>query len=146
MRRRRDHRRTALVSGNDLQVRCRRNGSGWRQVDHHRRQQNERSRDAVPRARTFRRADWRPLHYDALEARGILYAPDYVANSGGVLGGGADLFGWPPEKVRAEVLAIYDTILSIFEIAKAKGIPTYKAADRLAERRLLGGVEHCSAR
>ncbi len=75
-------------------------------------------------------------HGDALEERGILYAPDYVANSGGVLSGGADLFGWTSEKVRAEVLAIYETILSIFEIAKAQGIPTYKAADRLAERRL----------
>ena len=84
-------------------------------------------------------------HGDALEARGILYAPDYVANAGGVLSGGALLFGWPPEKVRAEVLAIYDTMLSIFEIAKAEGIPTYKAADRLAERRLVEGVERSSA-
>jgi leucine dehydrogenase len=75
-------------------------------------------------------------HGDELEARGILYAPDYVANAGGVLSGGAVLFGWPPEKVRVEVLAIYNTMLSIFEIAKAEGIPTYKAADRLAERRL----------
>ncbi len=85
-------------------------------------------------------------HGDALEARGILYAPDYVANAGGVLSGGADLFGWSQERVRAEVLAIYDTLLSIFEIAKAEGIPTYKAADRLAERRLLDGVEKISLR
>lgn len=84
-------------------------------------------------------------HGDALEARGILYAPDYVANAGGVLSGGADLFGWPPEKVRAEVLAVYDTLLSIFEIAKTERIPTYKAADRLAERRLREGVERDSA-
>lgn len=79
-------------------------------------------------------------HGDALEARGILYAPDYVANAGGVLSGGADLFGWSPEKVRAEVLAIYDTMLSIVEIAKVEGIPTYKAADRLAECRLREGA------
>jgi len=85
-------------------------------------------------------------HGDALEERGILYAPDYVANAGGVLSGGADLFGWSPEKVRAEVLAIYATVLSVFEIAKAEGIPTYKAADRLAERRLQEGVEQFSAR
>ena len=84
-------------------------------------------------------------HGDELEERGILYAPDYVANSGGVLSGGADLFGWTPEKVRAGVLAIYETTLSVFEIAKAAGIPTYKAADQLAERRLRQGVQNRGA-
>ena len=79
-------------------------------------------------------------HGGELEARGILYAPDYVANGGGVLSGGADLFGWPPEKVRARVLAIYDTLLSIFEMAKTLGISTDRAADQLAERRLREGV------
>ncbi len=79
-------------------------------------------------------------HGEALEARDILYAPDYVANAGGVLSGGADLFGWSPERVTVEVLAIHNTMLSIFEIAKSEGIPTYKAADRLAERRLLEGA------
>jgi leucine dehydrogenase len=79
-------------------------------------------------------------HGDALEERGILYAPDYVANAGGVLSGGADLFGWSSDKVRAEVLAIYDTMLSIFEIARAEGIPSYAAADRLAERRIREGI------
>lgn len=78
-------------------------------------------------------------HGDALEERGILYAPDYVVNSGGVLSGGADLFGWSPEKVREKVRAIYDTLLSILEIAKLERVPTYKAADRLAERRLQQG-------
>lgn len=85
-------------------------------------------------------------HGDALEDRGILYAPDYVANSGGVLSGGAELFGWTSEKVRIEVLAIYDTLLSVYALAKAGGIPTYKAADSLAERRLreaaLGSSAH----
>jgi leucine dehydrogenase len=77
-----------------------------------------------------------PKDGDALEARGILYAPDYVVNSGGVLSGGADLFGWSLEKVRVSVLAIYDTMLSVFDIAESERISTYKAADRLAERRL----------
>jgi len=80
-------------------------------------------------------------HGDELEARGIVYAPDYVANAGGVLSGGADLFGWTTEKVKEKVLAIYDTMLSVFEIAKSQGIPTYKAADHLAERRLREGVD-----
>jgi leucine dehydrogenase len=86
-----------------------------------------------------------PKHGDQLEDRGILYAPDYVANSGGVLSGGAELFGWTSEKVRAEVLAIYDTLLSVLAIAKADGIPTYKAADSFAERRLREGALRSSA-
>jgi hypothetical protein len=44
------------------------------------------------------------------------------------------------------VFAIYATMLSVFEIAKAQGIPAYKAADRLAERRLREGVEQYAAR
>jgi leucine dehydrogenase len=87
-----------------------------------------------------------PRHGNALEDCGILYAPDYVANSGGVLSGGAELFGWTSEKVRAEVVAIYDTLLSVFAIAKTDGIPTYKAADSLAERRLREGALSSSAR
>lgn len=86
-----------------------------------------------------------PGHGDALEGRGILYAPDYVANSGGVLSGGAELFGWTSEKVRSEVLAIYDTLLSVYQLAKADGIPAYKAADSLAERRLREAALRSSA-
>jgi leucine dehydrogenase len=81
-----------------------------------------------------------PEHGDALEARGILYAPDFVANGGGVLSGGAELFGWTPETVRARVLEIYDTLLSIFNSARENRIPTYRAADRLAELRLKEGI------
>lgn len=83
-------------------------------------------------------------HGDALEERGILYAPDYVVNGGGVLSGGADLFDWPLEKVRERVLAIYDTLLLVFAIARSENVPAYKAADLMAERRLREGVE-CSA-
>lgn len=86
-----------------------------------------------------------PGHGDALEDRGILYAPDYVANSGGVLSGGAELFGWTSEKVRIQVLAIYDTLLSVYQMAKVDGIPTYKAADNLAERRLREAAQGSSA-
>ncbi|HSB07980.1 MAG TPA: Glu/Leu/Phe/Val dehydrogenase [Blastocatellia bacterium] len=85
-------------------------------------------------------------HGDLVEARGILYAPDYVANGGGVLSGGADLFGWPVERVRERVLGIYDTLLSVFETAKMEGLTTYKAADLLAERRLRQGIAQSSAR
>jgi leucine dehydrogenase len=80
-----------------------------------------------------------PRHGDALDDQGIVYAPDYVANGGGVLSGGADLFGWTPEKVRTKVLAIYDTVRLVFELSGAEAIPSYRAADKLAEHRLREG-------
>ena len=76
-----------------------------------------------------------PRHGDELAARNILYTPDYAANSGGVINGCRELLGWSPAQSAAKVDEIYDTILAIFQIAKTEGIPTYKAADRLAEER-----------
>ena len=66
----------------------------------------------------------------------ILYAPDYVANAGGVLNGCVEVLGWKPELALSKVMEIYDTVLRIFESAEAQGIPTNKAADQLAEERL----------
>ncbi|HEX6534280.1 MAG TPA: Glu/Leu/Phe/Val dehydrogenase [Gemmatimonadaceae bacterium] len=75
-------------------------------------------------------------HGDMLEARGILYAPDYVANAGGVINVYSELAGWDPARALRKADEIYTTVLGVFEIAKVEGIPTYEAADRLAERRL----------
>jgi len=74
-----------------------------------------------------------------LDRRGILYAPDYAINAGGVISGGVDLLGWQPEEMQARVNGIYDTLLRIFQKASADGIPTYKAADVMAEQRLTKG-------
>jgi leucine dehydrogenase len=75
-------------------------------------------------------------HGEALEARGILYAPDYVANAGGVINVYSELAGWTRERSLRKADEIYDTLLGVFELAREQGIPTYVAADRLAERRL----------
>jgi leucine dehydrogenase len=75
-------------------------------------------------------------HGDMLEERGILYAPDYVANAGGVINVYSELAGWDRQRSLRKADEIYHTILGVFEIAKQEGIPTYTAADRLAERRL----------
>jgi leucine dehydrogenase len=75
-------------------------------------------------------------HGDELEARGILYAPDYVANAGGVINVYSELAGWSHERSLRKADEIYHTVLNVFEIAKQEGIRTYEAADRLAERRL----------
>jgi leucine dehydrogenase len=75
-------------------------------------------------------------HGDELEKREILYAPDYVANAGGVINVYSELAGWDTTRSLRKADEIYNTVLGVFEIAKAEGIPTYEAADRLAERRL----------
>jgi leucine dehydrogenase len=75
-------------------------------------------------------------HGRELEKRGILYAPDFVANAGGVINVYSELAGWTAQRALRKADEIYDTTLGVFEIAREQGIPTYLAADRLAERRL----------
>jgi leucine dehydrogenase len=75
-------------------------------------------------------------HGNMLEERGILYAPDYVANAGGVINVYSELAGWDSKRSFRKADEIYDTILGVYEIARTDGIPSYEAADRLAERRL----------
>jgi leucine dehydrogenase len=75
-------------------------------------------------------------HGDELARRGILYAPDYVANAGGVINGTTELLGWTKERASAKVEAIYDTLLEIFAIADGRKITPARAADELAEKRI----------
>jgi leucine dehydrogenase len=76
-------------------------------------------------------------HGDELERRGILYAPDYVANAGGVINVYSELAGWTSARAFRKADEIFDTVLRVFAIAKTDRIPTYLAADRLAEQRIL---------
>jgi leucine dehydrogenase len=75
-------------------------------------------------------------HGSMLREKDILYAPDYVANAGGVLNGCVELLGWNAADALQKVDGIYKTILRILESAQEEAIPTNKAADRLAEERL----------
>jgi leucine dehydrogenase len=75
-------------------------------------------------------------HGDELQRRGILYAPDYVANAGGVINVYGEISGWDAQRALDKADDIYDTVLRVFDIAESKHIPTYEAADRLAEQRL----------
>lgn len=77
-----------------------------------------------------------PRHGDALEQRGILYAPDYVINAGGLINVNSELMGWSAEHALRKAGEIYDTMLRVFELAKEEKLPTYQAADRLAEKRI----------
>jgi leucine dehydrogenase len=75
-------------------------------------------------------------HGEMLEDKGILYAPDYVANAGGVINVYSELAGWTSARSFRKADEIYDTVLRVFSIAKKDRVPTYQAADRLAEQRI----------
>jgi len=75
-------------------------------------------------------------HGDELHRRGILYAPDYVINAGGLINVCGELNGWAPERSMRKAGDIYNTLLRLFELSEAEGLPTYVAADRLAEQRI----------
>lgn len=77
-----------------------------------------------------------PRHGDLLHERGILYAPDYVINAGGLINVYGELSHWSADRSMRKAGEIYETLADIFELAREKGIPTYQAADRVAERRI----------
>jgi leucine dehydrogenase len=77
-------------------------------------------------------------HGEELERRGVVYAVDYVANSGGTIFD-TDRYrkgGFQPERAMENVRRIYERTHEIFEIAARDGIPLFRAADRLAEQRI----------
>ena len=71
-----------------------------------------------------------------LADRGILYAPDYVVNSGGVIQVADELAGFSFERARGATEQIFVTTGKVLAIADADGVPPSVAADRLAERRM----------
>jgi leucine dehydrogenase len=75
-------------------------------------------------------------HGDMLHRRGIVYAPDYVINSGGLINVNAELEGWTSERAHEKASEIYGTILHALESAAERGIPTYRAADQIAMERI----------
>jgi leucine dehydrogenase len=75
-------------------------------------------------------------HGDMLHALGIIYAPDYVINAGGVINVADELHGYNHERAMKKVETIYTNIEKVIEISNRDQIPTYLAADRLAEERI----------
>ena len=73
---------------------------------------------------------------DELEKRKILYAPDYAVNAGGVMNISLEIDGYNRERAMRMMRTIYLNVSRIFEIASEQNIPTYVAADRLAEERI----------
>ena len=75
-------------------------------------------------------------HGQILHEKGILYAPDYVINAGGVINVADELYGYNHDRAMKRVETIYDSLTKIFAISKEEDIPTYMAANRLAEQRI----------
>jgi leucine dehydrogenase len=81
-----------------------------------------------------------PWDADRLDARGILYAPDYVINAGGVIHlVGSERLGWTEAQISARLSDIGQTLSELFDQAEREGITTSAAADRLAHERIATG-------
>ncbi|GEP40142.1 valine dehydrogenase [Nocardioides psychrotolerans] len=72
----------------------------------------------------------------SLEDRGVLYAPDYCVNAGGLIQVADELEGFSFDRAQQRAGGIFDTTLRVFELAASDGVPPAIAADRLAERRM----------
>ncbi|GAA0481891.1 branched-chain amino acid dehydrogenase [Salinibacillus aidingensis] len=77
-------------------------------------------------------------HGDVLYEKGIVYAPDYVINAGGVINVADELYGYNRERAMKKIETLYDNITKVFEISKRDHIPANVAADRMAEERISG--------
>ncbi|SDQ51943.1 leucine dehydrogenase [Virgibacillus subterraneus] len=75
-------------------------------------------------------------HGDIIHEKGIVYAPDYVINSGGVINVADELNGYNQHRAMKKVETIYDSLTRVFEISRRDNVPTYVAADRMAEERI----------
>jgi leucine dehydrogenase len=75
-------------------------------------------------------------HGQVLHERGVLYAPDYVINAGGICGVYGELVGWTAQQSEEKAGDIHDRLLQIFESAREENIPTSQAADDVARRLL----------
>jgi len=71
-----------------------------------------------------------------LADRGILYSPDYVVNSGGLIAVADEIHGYSEPRARQRTMQIFDTTTKVFALSDEEGIPPGVAADRLAERRM----------
>ena len=82
-----------------------------------------------------------PRHARDLRARGILYAPDYVINAGGIINVSVELLpgGYDEAASLRQIDRIYDNLKKVFEISRRDDIPTNEAAQRLAEQRIAAG-------
>ena len=75
-------------------------------------------------------------HGKKLQENGILYAPDYIINSGGLIQVADELYGVNHERVLAKTKHIYDAILEVYKLAEADGVCTMESANKMCEKRM----------
>lgn len=75
-------------------------------------------------------------HGTRLHQRGICYAPDFVINAGGLMNVYEELEGYNRERALQKVSQLYDAISSILERSRTHDVPTYRAANEVAEERI----------
>lgn len=75
-------------------------------------------------------------HGDQLRELGILYAPDFVINAGGLMNVFVELEGYSPELALDKTKKVYDNIKKVYQLAKRDNVGTHVAAERLAEERI----------
>lgn len=75
-------------------------------------------------------------HGDMLKEKGILYIPDFVINSGGVINVFEEIKGYNKDRAMTKASNIYNACKKVFDISKKENIPTYKAAEKMAENRI----------
>jgi leucine dehydrogenase len=77
-----------------------------------------------------------PAHAEALQEAGILYAPDFIINAGGVINVADELNGYDERRARLRIEGIFGSVLRILETARKEGITPARAASRVAEERI----------
>ena len=95
---------------------------------------------AVLRARVVCGAANNQLAHEGVEKlladAGVLYAPDYCVNAGGLIQVADELVGFDFDRAKQRAAGIYDTTREVFRISAHEGVPPSVAADRIAERRM----------
>lgn len=83
-------------------------------------------------------------HGAMLMEKGILYAPDYVINAGGLMNVANELEGYRQDRALKHADGIYEILTNVIEISKKENIPTHLASNKMAEERLrkIGGIRH----
>ena len=71
-----------------------------------------------------------------LADRGILYAPDYVVNAGGIINVAAEYLGWTPSGAAALIEGTADRLVRVLDLAEAAGLAPHAAANRLARQKI----------
>ena len=76
------------------------------------------------------------VHAEVLKSKGIIYAPDFLINAGGLINVYSELHGYDREQALERTRKIYDTTLEILVKAEQEDITTHEAALKMAEQRI----------